>query len=336
MRPEGYPGDPSRGLLFTIKPQQEVYTQERKLTLGAELLRRFSQRCPASDPAALAERADGEPAEQPHNFEVPGATPLEVQVDWVTPGYFETVGIPHVAGRDFTLNDKQGAPPVALMVRRALGRAVSAATMCSARPGALLAQPAAYRRWSASSPERPVSTTCAVRRGPRCGSRSRARTTCKCRRCTCAQQSADLASVNAAIRREFDRVDKGFPIFNVKTLGVRIDESLAREAWMANIASEFGIVALTLAAIGLYGILRYWSSAARREIGVPAVSRSAPTRPRPSAPKSAFEALRLVAIRQRRRHGDGHLPARGGDASYLVNVSPISASILSGMRGRRC
>src|SRR5262249_18265253 len=64
-------------------------------------------------------------------------------------------------------------------------------------------------------------------------------------------------SIQAAVRREFDRIDKGFPVFNVKTLDIRIDDSLSSERMVASISALFGSLAVCLAAVGIYGVLAY-------------------------------------------------------------------------------
>jgi ABC-type antimicrobial peptide transport system permease subunit len=72
----------------------------------------------------------------------------------------------------------------------------------------------------------------------------------------------------SAVRAELDVVDKGFPIFNIKTLEVGIEESLVRERILANLSGAIGFLALSLATVGLYGILAYSVSRRTREVGI--------------------------------------------------------------------
>src|SRR5262245_3766643 len=72
----------------------------------------------------------------------------------------------------------------------------------------------------------------------------------------------------AEVRQELDRIDKGFPVFNIKTFEERIEESLSRERILASISGAVGLLALALAAVGLYGILAYTVTRRTREIGI--------------------------------------------------------------------
>jgi ABC-type antimicrobial peptide transport system permease subunit len=79
---------------------------------------------------------------------------------------------------------------------------------------------------------------------------------------------SDVAAMNASIRHELDSLDKGFPVFNIKTLAGRIEDSLARERMVANLSGGIGLLALALVAVGLYGILAYSVARRTREIGI--------------------------------------------------------------------
>jgi ABC-type antimicrobial peptide transport system permease subunit len=136
--------------------------------------------------------------------------------------------------------------------------------------------------------------------------------------------SADTAASIAAIRREFDRLDKGFPVFNLKTLEVRIEESLARERILANLAGAVGLLALALSAVGLYGILAYSVSRRTREIGIRMALGSGSGAVLWTV---AREALLLII-------GGGIVGVAISVASWrllsakLLGVSPIDASVL--------
>ena len=185
----------------------------------------------------------------------------------IGPRYFETLGTPLVAGRDFTEGDRTGSPLVAIVNRsfaeeyfdgQALGRRFSEPSDTGG-PGDEYeivgvvadqkyddlreANPHVFYVASAQQPELPLTRHYVVR--------SRAST------------AATMAAIGAAVR-EFD------PSLAVRyaVLDTQIAEGMLRERLMARLSTIFGGVALLLAIVGLYGVVSYTVASRRSEIGV--------------------------------------------------------------------
>ena len=71
-----------------------------------------------------------------------------------------------------------------------------------------------------------------------------------------------------AIRRVVSDLDDNLPLFDVRTQTERIDRLLFNERLLARLASLFGLLALALACLGLYGLLAYEVARRTREIGI--------------------------------------------------------------------
>src|SRR5208282_3105202 len=80
--------------------------------------------------------------------------------------------------------------------------------------------------------------------------------------------AADPRAILPAIREVVAQVNTNLPLFDVKTESQQIDRLLFQERLVARLAGFFGLLALVLACVGLYGLLSYEVSRRTREIGI--------------------------------------------------------------------
>jgi predicted permease len=72
----------------------------------------------------------------------------------------------------------------------------------------------------------------------------------------------------AAARRAVQQVDPMLPVVEMKTLETQVDNSLVTERLVASLSTAFGVLATLLASIGLYGVMAYTVARRTREIGI--------------------------------------------------------------------
>lgn len=191
----------------------------------------------------------------------PGETAI-ARLQNVTPGFFAAVGLPLRHGRDFTVDDREGAPPVAIVNEAlqaryfpegALGRQIRFRGVTHDIVGVVADK---RHRNLRETPRPEMYYPRAQVTHPRLLNWVAVRTT--------REPMGLLADMRAAVAR----LDPAVAIDDPASLVDRIDRVLAPDRFRAALVGALAIVALLLAGLGLYGLVAYTVSKDARTIAI--------------------------------------------------------------------
>lgn len=182
----------------------------------------------------------------------------------VGPDYFSTLGIPLLAGRDFEARDTAGSTPVAIVNETFARRFFEQENPIGRKIGYSPTQPNPFeivgvvkdiklgsaRRPFESAVYRPVLQT----RDYVASVDVRVR--------------GDARAAASLVRDALAGVEKDVPVLEVATLAGLADRSMAQERIIARLTGLFGLLALVLAVVGLYGVVSYGVVRRTRELGI--------------------------------------------------------------------
>jgi predicted permease len=254
---------------FQLSPSLNGYTEERGHQFYTDLLERL-RTAPGVKSAGMAAVPILAGDEWDNSMSVEGHKPadgedMQAFMNALTPGYFETMQIPILEGRDFRSSDqKEGRWTVAIVNQKFATHFFQGASALGKRIG------------SGVGPQTKLDIEIvgvvadSLYEGPREGVRRQVFVPHWGRGSTAVYMRTTAASEGAysLVRNEVKRLDAAMPVYALKTLQGQLDETLLSDRLIALLAAGFGLLATLLASVGLYGVMAFVVARRRKELGI--------------------------------------------------------------------
>ena len=263
--------NPDHLVEFSIAPELNGYTPAQEVQL-MERLRQNISGLPGVRSVSAAEVPVMAQDEVSGNITVEGYTTSENENtdtgrNLVGPGYFSTMNIPLLAGREFLESDTATSPKVAIINQKLaehyfagrdpLGQRLMLGASNVRKPDIEIVGVVANSK--SGDPRERIAPFMyfPYAQDPKMGHVT-----------FYVRTSQDPASAANALRAALAAVDSALPVYGLMTVEERRDQSIFTERFMAALCVIMGLLAAVLAAIGLYGLMAYIVARRTREIGI--------------------------------------------------------------------
>ena len=254
-----------------LNPSLNGYTQERVKGFYGDLLSRV-RNLPRVQAAGLATDSPISGGWDQEGVQVEGYQPrqdenMSVNAAVISPGYFASLGIPIVAGRDLSQQDDPGHPKVAL-INETMARYFFGAQNPIGKKIGTSDDPRAPRDIEivgVVKDARYVSLQEAPRRHFYVPMAQEPRLADMTLLVRTASDSKNLAEL---VRMQVKDLDANLPLYGTTTLEIQVQQSLTQERLVTWLSSMFGLLATLLASVGLYGVVTFAVARRTREIGI--------------------------------------------------------------------